>query len=309
MDAIQKLPNSALIQLHQKKFDTVVLVGNGALKNGWLPLRRVLDQWVERDSQSHSIIKKLRVQNTEALHQLGSLSYRFKIARALLYQEWCHKTRPITEIETRGISRTIQEFLTLRREIGRAYCEAHQELSLKCDPMINNIIGENSAVITTNWDKAILSHPQIRSSVFLHGKCDHPESLVFPTELIIEDIIFELPRMLPELKGCSSSFIHELLSIFRSGTVDALLAAHTQASTLIREASRLVIWGYSLGDFDADINALVGTNINPAVTSELIVINPNPYAFQRAVALTGLTNATHYNPALGSMMKLSVSAP
>lgn len=82
--------------------------------------------------------------------------------------------------------------------------------------------------------------------------------------------------------------------------------AHTIASKLIHQAKRLIIWGYSLGDFDADINAIIGNNINREQTKELIVINTDPYAFQRAVALTGLTQAWHFDPNLGYTLKLDI---
>lgn len=76
------------------------------------------------------------------------------------------------------------------------------------------------------------------------------------------------------------------------------------ASRLVRQAERLIIWGYSLGTFDADIIALIGNNTDRNEKRELIVVNTDPFAFQRALALTGITNASFYDPGIGGFLCL-----
>ena len=88
-----------------------------------------------------------------------------------------------------------------------------------------------------------------------------------------------------------------MVSTFRSANIESLFGAHTKASGWVSKAKKIVIWGYSLGDYDADVNAMLATYTSADVAQlELIVIDPDFRAFQRAIALTGITNALHYNP-------------
>jgi hypothetical protein len=286
--------------------DTVVMVGNGALVNGWMPLRHVLDEWIQKDKLTHSVIKKLRVQNSEAMHQLGGLSYKFKIARGAIYKQWIDKKLTPRQTFEAGLGGSIQEFLTIREKVSQEYTKASDDLVLNINDSIWNMIGARAVFITTNWDNALWLDDRVKRAIYLHGRCDFSESLVFPTELIIEDIAYDCDRLLSLMHDCSHEFKDTMLKTFRCLSVDALLNAHSTASRLINQARRVIIWGYSLGDFDADINAIIGNNINREETRELIVINTDPYAFQRAVALTGLTQAWHFNPYLGSTLKLDI---
>lgn len=304
MNVFSPLDAKQLIKVSSDQtIETVVLVGNGALQNGWLPLRRVLDEWIDKDPLCAPIIKKLRGQNSESLHQLGSLSYRFKIARGLIYKNWSTNEFTPAQTEKAGLGQAITEFLNLREAIGSEY-QKHSPSLLNHDWLDEGLDPTKTVFITTNWENVLWQDKTIQNVIYLHGRCDHPDSLVFPTELIIEDIAYDCERILEKMKGRGSEFTKMILRTFRCETVNALLEAHSKASRLIHQAKKIIIWGYSLGDFDADINALIGPNVNREEERELIVINTNPYAFQRAVALTGLTHATHYNPILGSTLKL-----
>lgn len=285
--------------------ETVVLVGNGALVNGWLPLRKVLDDLIMHDRITPEMIKKLRIQNSEALGQLATFSYKFKIARGMIFRQWMNDVLTPLQSEKAGISEAISDFLKIREEVGKQYRKASDDLSLKTNQKIEDLIGSKDCVyITTNWDNALWNEDRVNTAIYLHGRCDYPDSLVFPTELVIEDIAYDCGVITEKIKECSEDFQKTILSSFRCSSVEALLSAHSAASRYIRQAKRLIIWGYSLGDFDADINALLGINLNRETLSELVVINTDLYAFQRAVALTGIPGAWHYNPELGSMLKL-----
>jgi hypothetical protein len=286
--------------------ETVVMIGNGALVNGWMPLRRVLDNWIQSSEHSHPVINKLRVQNSEAMHQLAGLSYKFKIARGTIYRQWQSGKMTPDQTALAGLGTSIEEFLNIRDQVSRQYRISSGDLILNNDERVKKLLGNNAVYITTNWDNALWLDDNVRKAIYLHGRCDFSDSLVFPTELIIEDIAYDCDKLLELTKNCSDEFRSKIFKSFRCSTVDALLSAHTIASKLIHQAKRLIIWGYSLGDFDADINAIIGNNINREQTKELIVINTDPYAFQRAVALTGLTQAWHFDPNLGYTLKLDI---
>ena len=59
-----------------------------------------------------------------------------------------------------------------------------------------------------------------------------------------------------------------------------------------------------MGDYDADVNGVIGTYV-PTNLRELIIINPEPSAFKRAVALTNVQNAIHFDPNTGISMKFA----
>ena len=305
MDQLKCLDSNQLIKNPQSQFPgTVVLIGNGALENGWLPLRKVLDEWINRDVHTCGSVKKLRAQNSEALQQLSILSYKFKLARGLIYKHWNEGKVNGLDLESQGLGEAVDEFIEIRKDVGVAYSQESLNLAILEDEKIRETLtGKNAVYITTNWDNALWKHQNEETVIYLHGRCDHPDSLVFPTELIVEDINYDCSLLQKKTEGCSRDFYRKVMQTYRCETVHALLRAHELASHYIQKAQRLVIWGYSLGDFDADINALIGTSLNRANMKELVVINTNPYAFQRAIALTGLKTATHYNPRLGSTFK------
>lgn len=284
---------------------TVVLVGNGALENGWLPLRGVLDEWIASGPEITEKIKKLRGQNSEALHQLAGLSCEFKMTRGMLYKSWLQGTSLEKTIEGEAIPRAMSEFLSIRKKIGAAYEKESHGLVLNDEKSIRKLIGEDATYITTNWDNTLWMEKDIKKLIYLHGRCSHPDSLIFPTELIIEDIAFDCPFLLEQTQNSSRSFQKLMLSSFRCETVEALYEAHVEARRVVSEAERLVIWGYSLVDFDADVNVLIRASMRPEKVKELIVINTDPYAFQRAIALTGIEKAILYNPNPGFTLKMA----
>jgi hypothetical protein len=55
----------------------------------------------------------------------------------------------------------------------------------------------------------------------------------------------------------------------------------------IEKCKKIVIWGYSLSEYDSDVNSILAM-CDTKVTNELIVINPDPAAFKRAIVLTGI---------------------
>src|ERR1700761_8257209 len=51
----------------------VVFAGNGAIENGWSPLRKVLDTQLKSDTLVDKSVTNLRTRNEEAFHQLAIL--------------------------------------------------------------------------------------------------------------------------------------------------------------------------------------------------------------------------------------------
>lgn len=210
--------------------DTVVMIGNGALVNGWMPLRHVLDQWIQAHVDSHPVINKLRVQNSEAMHQLAGLSYKFKIARGSIYRQWQNGEMKPHQTATAGLGTSIEEFLSIREQVSQQYKKASGDLILNHDEEAKKFLGDDAVYITTNWDNALWLDENVKKAIYLHGRCDFSDSLVFPTELIIEDIAYDCDKLLELTRYCSAGFQSKILKTFRCSTVEALLSAHTIAS-------------------------------------------------------------------------------
>lgn len=299
-------PNSTLVRNDNSEVKTVVFVGNGAVENGWTPLRQTMDMYLNKDTGvvAPSLIR-LRKRNKETFHQLAILSYKFKIARGMLFFNWSQfkkgdATKDSVQVtQSMGLPQPIGTFLSLRADIACAYKTQSSNLSLRINTDIEELIGTDAHFVTTNWDNTIWNHPLYNKNVvYMHGRCDYKDSLVLPTELLVEDAAYDFSIFTKaELKPLGQPFASEVVSAFRCAHIRSLLAAHDVAIVWLKRANRIVIWGFSLADYDADINALIATHTKADVSQlELVVIDPEFEAFRRAVALTGITNALHYDP-------------
>lgn len=282
-----------LIRFDGTSPESVVLVGNGAINNGWKPLREVLDPMIFNDGKKSDVVKKIKVQNCETFHQLSIISYRFKLYRAQILRKLIGGAVSLKDLEVKGLDPIVRSFLKLRNDIGDSYKAQGEELSLRNSEKINELIGENALYITTNWDETLWNEQSVENVAYLHGRASLPQSIVFPTELLIDDTMFD-PRKLEGFEDCSGGFKNILSEVFRFESIGQLMDTITFSCKALRNAKRIIVWGFNLADYDADINTLLSTNTNPA--QELVVINTDFTAFGRAVGLTGITRATHFNP-------------
>ena len=302
----QGQPDSTLIRdTKSAEIDTLVFVGNGAIENGWVPLRKTLDSWLQSDNSVPSIVTNLRGKNSEAFHHLAILSYKFKIARGLHFVGWAdfkkgnQKKESVSVTDKVGLKPVIKTFLNMRKNIADEYKKSAGSLTLRADSEIESLIGSDAHFVTTNWDQTLWNNSVYNKNIVqLHGQCDYPDSLVFPTELLVEDAAYDFSIFSKmEIAALSPSFRDDVVSTFRCSYLEPLLAAHSTAAEWLKKARRIIIWGYSLGDYDADVNALIATHARSDYENiELVVINSNASAFERGVAITGITNAIHYNP-------------
>lgn len=282
-----------LIRYDGSHADSVVLVGNGAIHNGWKPLREVLDPMINDGPDTSDVVKKIKVQNRETFHQLAIISYRFKLYRAQILRRLIEGELSLRVLEKKGLDPIVDSFLALRNQIGNSYSTQKQELSLKINDKIRKLIGENALYITTNWDETLWNERTVKNVAYLHGRASLPQSIVFPTELLIDDSLFD-PRTLDGFNECSEKFKQMLSEVFRFRSIAQLMDTINFSCEAIKKAKRLIVWGFNLADYDADINTLLSTNSRPE--QELVVINPDFNAFGRALGLTNITHATHFNP-------------
>lgn len=296
-------PND-LIKLNNSKPECVVLVGNGAIENGWTPLREALDPMINNKDGISDVVKNIKVQNCETFHQLAILSYRFKLYRAQILRKLVEGKLTLQELEKKGLDPVVYAFLKLRTDIANSYKKYEKELSLKISSDIKALIGENAFFITTNWDETLWNMKEIKNLAYLHGRSSLPQSIVFPTELLIDDTMFD-PMTLKGYSDCPEEFKNILSEVFRFKAIGQLMDTIEFACSSIKEAKRIVVWGFNLADYDADINTLLSTNTHN--NQELVVINPDFTAFARAVGLTNITNARHYNPSTELCLKLETN--
>lgn len=282
-----------LIRFDDTTSESVVLVGNGAINNGWKPLREVLDPIIYNDGKESDVVKKIKVQNCETFHQLSIISYRFKLYRAQVLRKLIEGKLNLNDMEKMGLDPIVDSFLKLRNDIGDSYTRQLEELSLRISDKIKNLIGENALYITTNWDETLWNEGSVKKVAYLHGRASLPQSIVFPTELLIDDTMFD-PRKLEGFDDCSQSFKKILGNFFRFESIGQLMDTISFSCKALRKAERIIVWGFNLADYDADINTLLSTNTNPR--QELVVINTDFTAFSRAIGLTSITKATHFNP-------------
>lgn len=287
--------------------DTVVLVGNGAVENGSIPLRTGLNKWMDKTFKKiHPKINDIRRKDSESYHQLAVNSYLFRLYKLAFYYRIIDPKNKFEFNDTfKGSLEYLhtRDFTDFRELIAEQYCELENALQLRMNTEIEHLIGKDALYITTNWDNSLWKRPELENIIHVHGRCKNPHSIVFPTELLIEEHQYDGNKLDDCIRDCPEELRYLVHRAFRHSTRSDLLRAFSNSIGAINNAKKIVIWGYSLADYDADINALIGYASSKA--EELIVINPSIDAFHRAAALTGNFKAKHFDPIKSTLSSLN----
>ncbi len=252
--------------------EKVIIVGNGAVKKGWLPLEHTINNRYKTVFPSWPLLDQ--VSREKALPQiLAHYIFRYRLAIRRLPRIVAEQTAKIDIRPFRGIEEDIDGFLGLTREIAESYVAAASrglvQLKGDIDSLRNNEFPD-VMVITTNWDELLWSDTDGQGQftfpniVQLHGRASVPESLVLPTETVIEDMP---PAMLSLIKD--SKLQHDAVRAFekriessmllskltrRSPAVHrSLTTAHSKALEWLHTAKEVILWGLALHEYDSEL--------------------------------------------------------
>lgn len=204
--------------------------------------------------------------------------------------------------ELRSLSRYYKK---KRNELAGAFCTATKngEISLRNRELFDKFHLENTGIITINWDEVLWNDHEINNIIQLHGRCSVPESLVLPTELIIDDNIF---RICEKYLFKDKPHIEQLSQYYRSKVVrDYLRDAHKVAIKWLEREKGLIIWGVAFNVYDAELISLFPPKPFNSL-EEITIINTvgDDRDIAAAIAGKGVQIRRDINPITGKQIKI-----
>jgi hypothetical protein len=219
---------------------TVFLVGNGAVLNGWNPVKRALGRRFRHVPDS-------------------DLNLPFAVTvfnlRWLAIQR--HEPSGMTQRRLRAAQRVeLANLLMLKRDIARELRLAQDSCEISVRPELYTVLSRFAKgtwiLATTNWDQSIeASGLPVPKVLHLHGDVSDPETLYLPTELTEEPY---RPR-----------------TRARKHLVDQL----GYAIDAVAKAERIVVYGLSLTSLDVEVGrALSAARHGEPHLKEAVVVDP-----------------------------------
>lgn len=272
----------------------VILIGSGAVKESWEPLLRLLKQKPPIDMDD-SVSSQLFGPIELASHVLANQSFMFRSIRSLLIRRISNgdlKSETFSHCKT-----SIERFNEFRLNLGTYYSKAveDKDISLRKEvESIKNLLCPDTGVITTNWDELFWQQKELFPNLIqLHGRATLPKSLIFPTELTLdEELIAQIDfnRLTSKfLEGALSlkepeKWFREMLS--REAYFVNLKMAHDTAVHWLSDAEEVVIWGLAFNVYDAELNSIVSVSNHPKQpTKSISVFDTNKEIAIRIAAL------------------------
>jgi hypothetical protein len=81
----------------------------------------------------------------------------------------------------------------------------------------------------------------INKFAYLHARSSVPQSIVFPTELILDETMFD-PKTLQGFRACSEKFRQELSDVFRFKAIGQILDTITYVSEALQKPKKNIVW-------------------------------------------------------------------
>lgn len=227
--------------------DTVFIVGNGAIVNGWEPVKEAF----ERAGGIDELL----------LDPAEPFSYLVYELRVLA------RKKDINPSVARLYRKRYRFMNKLRRAIAHAFKKAADTgkicLKVPRDAAFKDLFSRGkTSIITTNWDTLLHRDFSEYPILSLHGWVNDARTLYLPSE-----ITFEPYRD------------------FRDLQAQKLSAAHRAAIELLQNARHVVLWGISLSMYDAEICVLLADT--HSASRRYTVVNPCGLPTKRLQFLTG----------------------
>lgn len=249
----------ALELMEKHPYETVVVVGNGVVTNGWVAVK--------------AAIEKVSGNNSLSVDPIHPIAYTICALRMLANSGL--KDRPEYHEKLATLAR-------IRSSIMETFLEFKKEgkLNLRISPetdYVEKLQRGKTLVITTNWD-ALLEDFYFATNRFsvlsIHGNIKDCGGIYLPTET-------------------SKEPYHEL-----TDSHGYLVLAHRLGVAALESAKRIVIWGNSLDFTDAELCLMLGDTHFHGKTKEreYIVVDPSETPVARLTYITGNSHVQHINP-------------
>jgi len=252
---------------------TVVMVGNGAIKNGWLPIEQVVRLGALAPD---SIFRSFCLDQIPMEKLLVMISNFSRLGRRSLFSEdICSNPEDLQQA-----IKLIRDSDIFRKSISDAILEFEghdvSRLELRNFPssVMEGIHLDNCAFITTNWDTCLWKNELVRNAVYLHGRAGFENSIIFPGESTADSsdwdtILRDCGRMpvLNEYRSFIEAHLGEAIPL-----IDHV---HAVAHSWLLNCRKIIFWGIGLNTYDAEILGLVGLANSDRQGKEVVCINPD----------------------------------
>lgn len=270
--------NPLIPKLTGQKIKKVVLIGNGAVINGNMPLVEVFASGGSEDAKIYSQLNpSVALAILAADIQTHKNRYAFDTIRTLngIYPQ---NTNSDAQTQFAQVNKW-------REDIGLAFVKAKREQVIKLnndlEKYIPDLASNSVGIITTNWDDLLIDR-NLSNLIQLHGSASRPNSIILPTEKIEDDFSLTL------IKLCipSNVDINEICSAYRNSEDQCFLQqAEDKAIEWMKNANELVLFGSAINAYDCELfqalrrwnnlrsKGFPQTRVNGA--PQLVIVNPN----------------------------------
>ncbi len=253
--------------------ETLALVGNGAVKNGWKPLKRAL----------HSLNSSYSDLPADSV--LPILNFQFNV----LFSDFLQSKLPLNK----NFITTINNYDALMRSISSEFVSAVSsgEVTLRKNLLIKHLKDTSVDIITTNWENT-LSIELNKPIEHIHGSVGH--SLYLPTSTT-SDFSFAYDksgRILPQYQKVLNTLPPKekaiLTTAINMGNTALISRLNFIDKILKNIYGNLVVWGLGLNSYDNELLAIFYSFIrNCSSIKNVIVINPDKSVFRKVQGLIG----------------------
>ena len=281
---------------------TVFVVGNGAIENGELPLAKPIQQFADDFSKgSKNRNKAASLKSLPYAHILSIIATFDRRFREIFFDSLRDRLQNPDHLELEGdvVMEQLDGTTEFREKLAKAYeswpsgqmARSDQQLRLRPVPdTIQRLIETQEsdiAVITTNWDNILWQTNWVKNCAYIHGRCEHPKSLMLPIEVstqgdVPEDIYHSLQRA-----GLKTFSGVELFHRIYDEHAAARMTLHRHAIDWLQGAETVVFWGIALNVYDAEINSLLALADLHGPKKHVICVNKDGEAMANAARLVG----------------------
>ena len=221
---------------------TVVIAGSGCNTIGWGPVETA----IRNSFPNPSLAPNLKPTYIFSLLNV-QLRYLKKMSEV-----------PGTAEYYQDVANICNEKLELRRKIinniAKEIEDAQKNATLRTvsNPEVDKLLLANENVwFTLNWD-TLLDHKLNKPVAHLHGQINNPATLLLPTEIVtIDNWLFQ-------------------------NAYSLLMTTHSLFIEIMKVTQRIIIWGCSLDDYDAEIQTLAAEATRVGRLKEVILIDIKP---------------------------------
>lgn len=265
--------------------ETLFIIGNGVIQNGDLPLAKAL-----KELQA----EKFFIFDPELLGSISSLSCVSEFESSLFENLILHLKGALPNLASDGQSsgydlctwKLCAYSYTFRDILAESY-RKHQDFLQIRDPIWcllkeHGIKNNSSACVTTNWDSTLWRHPEIKNIAHLHGHCNHPISIILPTETISQRalrgvLINEVGQKLDELakKEKNESIVNTIkhyYSVSNDSIVPQMFGIENLFGKWLNSAKKIIIAGVRFNDYDHELMSTIAQYAHRQ-KYEIILIN------------------------------------